>query len=468
MIDLEDVLARIVELAPEPPDVAGVTRRAQQRRTRRHGSAIAALLVVVFGIAGAIALRPTDHGTKHVTLAPTVESVNVTLLDGSKMKISGPKSLGLTKLEPVFNAQLDIPTRAYLDGHSFTVQRAVPTGLGEELLHWPTGDGHELVEYSTANGITAVVRYGDWTLVAAHSGHDPTEFSSFATALHARRTADGFLVLTPIELGWVLGPTDAPEVQLGGAAYGSDAAFSFFGPSTYPSGCPTAAEATRQTPEGWPVTDVNGTWWCDPDTRVRIRVGNPALADDAIEGLRVTYTAAPTVPDVTEHITTLAGQSFEITGPAGVLTQFSASSTLVVDGLTTAFPMNVYVERSDDDHLSQTLESNATADGNQLVSVRGVDGEPWLKGTYGKWYLTIMAANLSSEERARVASLFAAHVNADGYLVLDLHEPMHLTDSPVVIGLNGIGVSVSESAIDVTDRGGYPGLLDRVKVRRIG
>ena len=284
MIDLEDTLARIVELAPEPPDVAGVCRRARQRRSRRRGAAIAAGFIVV---------RSNRH--RSAVIENPTDSVRVTMLDGSQLEISGPESLGLTKLQPAFNGELmvaagELPAPAVV--HSFTVERNAPDEPGAVVGRYPTHDGHELVVYATDEGVDAVVDYSNWALVVSWN-HEPTYWRAWAARLSARETADGFIVIEPVGAGWHLGPTDAPDVQLGGETYGSGAVFSFFAPWTYPTGCPTAAETTARTSQGWPVSEVNGTWWCDPIARVRVRVGNPALADDAIRGLHIQDLAEP-------------------------------------------------------------------------------------------------------------------------------------------------------------------------------
>ena len=92
-------------------------------------------------------------------------------------------------------------------------------------------------------------------------------------------TADGFLVIEPSPL---LGPTDSPDVQLGG---NGGAAFSFFAPWTYPSGCAIDAEAT--TPQVWAVVHANGASWCDADARVRVHVIDTSLGRSiTIKGLR--------------------------------------------------------------------------------------------------------------------------------------------------------------------------------------
>lgn len=287
MIDLEEELAQIVDLAPEPPDVAGVTRRARQRRSRRHRGATTAAFLVMIGIGGAIALRPTDGGRRLVLEPAPTESVRVTLLDGSHLEISGPTSLGLEDLEPAFHGELDWSPRfdQPLYSHSFTVVRTAPAEAGRVVGRYPTADGQELVAHETTNGVDAIVQYDHWALVVS-SNNAPTDWATFAKGLSAHESADGFLVIDPAD-SWNLGPTDAPDVQLGGSTYGSGAPFSFFGPKHYPSGCPTAAAATARTPQGWPVSRVNGTWWCDADAHVRVHVGDTDLADAAIRGLRV-------------------------------------------------------------------------------------------------------------------------------------------------------------------------------------
>jgi hypothetical protein len=289
MIDLEDALARIVELAPEPPDIARVSRRARQRRSRRRTTLFAIVVVVAIGTIGAIALQPTSNEKRPILQNPSIESVRVTLLDGSQLEISGPESLGLTKLEPAFNAQLDNPS-AFTQipiGHSFTVVRDAPKESGAIVGRYPTGDGHELVVYATASGVDAVVEYERWALVVSWN-HDPTIWGAFATALNARESGDGFLVIEPIGDGWRLGPTDAPDVQLGGDAYGSGATFSFFSES-YRSHCPRASMTSTTTPQGWHVGvgAVGSRFWCDDSARVGVVAWNPNLVDDAIQGLRV-------------------------------------------------------------------------------------------------------------------------------------------------------------------------------------
>jgi hypothetical protein len=283
MIDLEDALAPLVESAPEPPALAGVTRRGRQRRRRRHGVAYATAAIVLAVALGTAAVIVSKPSTPKVAGVPPLDHVHVTLLDGSQMTISGPRSLGLTKLEPSFNGELDPANldsqNPFLTGHSFTVERT-PSARWTTIGRYPTGDGHELVVHTTTLGVDGVVQYGGWSLVV-HWGHAATSWSQFAAALKVHETKAGFLVVEPSDSDWKLGPTDAPDVQLG--------PYAFFGPSIYPAGCPQRSDTSTRTAQGWPVSRTNGAWWCDADAKVRVHVTDPALETAAIDGLRVTY-----------------------------------------------------------------------------------------------------------------------------------------------------------------------------------
>ena len=211
-----------------------------------------------------------------------MDHVRVTLLDGSHVELNGPESLGLTKIEPVFNAELDYFDDApagYNPSHSFSVSRTPPTEPGAIVGRRPTGDGHEFIVYKTEQGEEGVVRYPGWSLVVSWND-EPAEWGAFAASLHASVNADGFLTIAAPS-GWALGSTDAPDVQLGDLA--------FFGPSTYPAGCPEPAESTTRTPQGWPVSLTNGAWWCDANAKVRVHVADASKVDAAIDGLRVAY-----------------------------------------------------------------------------------------------------------------------------------------------------------------------------------
>lgn len=340
MIDLEDALSALVDHAPPPPDVARVARRARQRQWRRRGAALTtALALLIAGVAGAVAVASSGHPARVSTVTPAVDHVRVTLLDGSQLEISGPPSLGLTKLDPVFNAQLDDPSANTLVaiGHSLTVERTMPTERGAVIASYPTHDGHELVVRSTAKGVDAAVQYDHWALVVSWN-REPTNWGVFAGALNAKETADGFLVIEPNGAGWRLGPTDAPDLQLGGTGNGG-ATFSFIATAGHSPGCPVDSHPSARTPQGWDVFDgANGSRvWCDASAHVRVVAWDPALVDAAVQGLRVAYTPATRAQD---RITTLGGASLEITAPSSVLDQLALQSAVYVDGLDTPNLLN--------------------------------------------------------------------------------------------------------------------------------
>ena len=298
MIDLEQTLPALVDASPAPPPVATVARRARQRQWRRRSAALAAAFsVLAAGAIGAVAAgsaRRTPHPAPPVVAPPPADQVRVTTLDGSQLEISGPAALGLTDLQAGFNGSLGPangdPQWGTL-GHGFSVDRNPPADLGAVVGRFPTHDGHELVVHTSSSGVTAAVQYGDWWLSATWSNSPSAQWNAFASELNAKESADGYLVVEPTDPSWQVGPTDAPDVQLGGDAYGSGASFAFFGPRTYPAGCPTASEETR-TAQGWPVSMENGAWWCDPDAKVRVAVWDPNLVDASLAGLQVSYTPA--------------------------------------------------------------------------------------------------------------------------------------------------------------------------------
>jgi hypothetical protein len=470
MIDLEDALSAFVERAPEPPDVTTVARRARQRRWRRRVAALtAAAVVVAAGIAGTVVGLGSSPGTRHVSVAaPPVDSVHVTLVDGSQLDITGPPSLGLTKLPISFTASLVTPYPPETgSGHTFAVERDAPNETGAIVGRYPTHDGHELVAYTTQYGVDAVVHYDDWSLVVAWS-HDPTDWAMFASELNAKETADGFLVVEPVDPGWHVGIGDGPDVQLGGNSYDRAATYSFFGPHRYPAGCPTAAATIGQTPQGWGVGNgyVQSHYWCDADAHVRIVAWDPALADAAEQGLRVAYRDPSHNVD---RVTTLNGDSYEISAPSWVLDQLALQAGLSVDGLDPAKALPVNAQRATLPSAA-TGPSYATADGHQLSSYvePGECACAELVGTYGDWLVKIEVDTMPDAQLTQIASLFAAHETADGFLVLDPVAPMHLTSgggSPVVLDHFDLDTLVDPPQVIDRDPTGHPAA--QIEVRRI-
>jgi hypothetical protein len=461
MIDLEDALAALVEHTPEPPGVDRVVRRAQQRRVRKRGVAFAALVaVIVAGTAGAVGIASSGNPSRVSTVVPVVDRVRLTMLDGSQIEVSGPPALGLTKLAPAFSASLStgVPP-AYGGGHTLSVERTPPDGLGAVVGRYPTHDGHELVVYATQDGVDAVVHYDSWVLVVTWN-HDPTNWTAFASEVNAKETADGFLVVEPVDPGWKLGLGDGPDAQLGGTGYGGGATYSFFGPRLYPNGCPRAAETTLSTPQGWGVavgTDPAKTQareWCDADARVRIMVGDPQLGDAAVDGLRVAYTDAD---HAVADVTTLDGARFEITAPASVLDQLTLQKAVYVEGLDIPNLLNetpnllpVSAERAGMPSAA-TEPSYPTADGHRLFSYTPPTdcGCQMLAGIYGPWLVEIEVQGMSDAQRTQIASLISVRETTDGFLVLDPVAPMHVgpgSGPDIVLGEVNVGTVTKCSA----------------------
>ena len=232
------------------------------------GAAFATVLVVLAAAIGVAANLPSPKHASHVSvLDPATETMRVTMLDGSQLEISGPPSLGLTTLTPAFNGSLgpaSDPQWGTL-GHGFFVGHVAPRGLGGAVVgRYPTHDGHELIVHTTPNGVDAVVRYGDWWLDSSWGNSPPAQWTAFASELNAKETVDGFLVIEPTDPSWKLGWADAPDVQLGGDAYGSGAAFAFLRTRSLPvrlpggrhnhancaglAASPTGAERSGATP----------------------------------------------------------------------------------------------------------------------------------------------------------------------------------------------------------------------------
>jgi hypothetical protein len=420
MIDLEDALAPLVEHAPEPPDVAGVVQRGRTRRHRRAAALGTTLVVVVALAIGAIATIANRQSGTPPIVGPAVgfDHVRVTLLDGSQLEISGPASLGLTELPLSFNAQLDYPQAKVPWGHSFSVTREAPAEPGAVVGRYPTRDGHELVVHETPQGFDGVVRYDHWSLVVGWND-EPAGWANWAAALNARETSDGFLVIEPVNRSWQLGPTDAPEVQLGDA-------YAFYGPSTYPAGCSTIADAR---------------WRCDDPSEVRIGALDPSLAD-GLDEIDVDYTPAA---QSVATITTLTGQQIEVTAPPSVLDRYVLQTFLTVDGLQTPEPISVQARRVPD-HLRPDVgpKNYASADGQQLF-VTHPPHPPTLQLLAGDWTIDVFVGDVPDADRARIASLFAVREAGDGFVVLDPRAPMHLVPGPAAeIVLDQVSIITSQ------------------------
>ena len=472
MIDLDEALAALVDVAPVPPDVVNVARRARQRRLRRRGLLAGALAVAIAGVATGVSLTSSRHPARVSVITPAADTVRLTMLDGSQIVVSGPPALGLAELQPSFNGALGPDSNPQWGtlGHGFSVTRTAPTDLGTETARFPTADGHELVVHDTPYGVAAVVQYGDWWLVAQWD-RTSAGWAPFAAALRAKETADGYLVITPANSGWKLGPADAPELQLGGTLYGSGAAYGFWGPEVYPTMCPEANGEAR-TEQGWPVSLVNGAWWCDADSKVRVAVWENSLIAAALAGLRVEY-ADP--QHGVDRVTALDGTRYDIQAPASELDHFIVQKGLTIDGLPSS-DITVEAERNDEARYGGDAPRRladapfASADGHQLVVTQFPLGDVALSGEYGDWRVYITVTNLSDAERARVASLFAAHETTDGFLVLDPGAAVHMHSGPgsdIVLTHVDLVASDATGDLEVSARDLSRTLADDIHVTRV-
>ncbi len=241
------------------------------------GASIGVAAVVV--VAALVATIGARHDSAPIISAPgpsrtttppartdAESTVTVTAPDGSRYTLTGSKALALASLPVRFHAQISSAPDGLLP--AFTAQPIIVQDVSVEL--WGTCKSGDV--------------YGRWRVVLSCGPNE--EIQRILTLLHPRVGADGFLVFAP-EKPLILGPTDAPDVELG------DGTIGVFGPSTYPAGCPTAANATGTTAHG-DLAQVNdtGAWWCEPSDRVRIHVGDVALVADALRSLQVSRAPA--------------------------------------------------------------------------------------------------------------------------------------------------------------------------------
>ena len=395
------------------------------------------------GAIGAVAAgsaRRTPRPTTPVIGPATVDHVRVTMLDGSQLEISGPPSLGLTKLAPAFNGALG-PANGQPQwgtlGHGFSVDRKPPPDLGAVVGRYPTHDGHELVVHSSTYGVTAVVQYGDWWLSATWSSSPAAQWTAFASELNAKESADGYLVIEPTDPSWKLSWADAPDMQLGGSVYGSGASFAFFGPGLYPAGLPHRERR-----------DAHGARLAGVDGERRVVVRSQREGPRRGRGIRTWSTrrsrayGSGTRPRTPRSIASRRSTVRRSTSPrlrrcstSSACKPASRSTGIDTPNVLNETPNFLPVEVSRGALPAGAGEpSFPTADGHRFFSYHlptECDCDV-LAATYGEWLVEIEVERsggtqtMSVADRTRVASLFGAHETADGFLVLDPAAPMRL------------------------------------------
>ena len=150
-------------------------------------------------------------------------------------------------------------------------------------------------------------------------------------------------------------------------------------------------------------------------------------------------------------MTTLIGDTFEISAPAPALDQLTLESDVYVDGLDHPNLLNETPNLLPISATRSALPAAAgapsyvTADGHRLYSyVPPTDcGCQELTGTYGDWLVDIEVQGMSRAQRTQIASLFAASENPAGFLVVRPVAPMH--------GASGSGGPFADMVFDGFD-----------------
>jgi hypothetical protein len=424
MIDLERELAPLVDTAPEAPPVSGVRTRVRRRRSRRNivggGIGVAAAVVAVAAVVSTMGTRhhsapvistPGPSSTRAPSGAAAGASITVTAPDGSRYTVTGRDALGLSTLPVRFNAQISsVSNPPEFPAQPVTVQ-----------------DASAALPHTCASGDV----YGRWRVVLGCASN--ATMQRILTLLHPRVGSDGYLVFTP-ESSLVLGPTDAPDVELG------DDAIGIFGPSTYPAGCPTTTDASGRTAQG-DLAQVNdtGAWWCEATAHVRIHVSDAALIGDALHSLRV---VAPPI-----EVTSLYGDTFRIDAPGVALGHPRFDAGVDSDASPFAGAPTVVVTQEPRPSPQLPSATYTTADGHDLAAAKSGLGQDELVGAWDGWTVSVTADGLSDPERARLASLLRFREEG-GFLVLDPVSPLHV-----------VGAAGSEIVFDGVDIGSrpYPG-----------
>jgi hypothetical protein len=294
-------------------------------------------------------------------------------------------------------------------GHSFSVSRSARAESGPVAGRYPTGDAHELVLYRTPNGVDAVVRYEGWTL-AVNWNDEPTDWATWASALDASLTPDGYLVITSRSPDWQLRPTDAPDVQLGD--------YAFFGPAHQ-----RCLDDILKRGEQ-----------CNDDRTVLARALEPALAD-TLDEIDAAYTDAG---HARATVTALDGSRYEITAPSSALGTLIFHATVAIGGVETPEPIIVNALRVGP-RPSQPAD-RVTANGHEVFD----DGSV-LQTRYGSWTIAISVHGVPATVRDRITELFAARITSDGFVVLDPRSPMRLVAGPAAaMHISGVGIITSD------------------------
>ena len=277
-MDLEHDLDAIVEYAPEPPPFDRIHARARQRRRHRRTAISAVVVVVAATVAGSVLILARGHAPT-VSTGPTSsapQSMMITSLYGTTIEVV---TKGYALAAPRLDATVQADPAPFPGPPSIIATKAALPPISGDAATYTTADGHPLraVRIDTG-GDELVGRWDGWTIGVTVDGIPNRERARLASLLRFRER-DGFLVLDPVA-PLRLEPSIGTEIALNGIDIDA---------STYPNGCPTPAQSSQRTPEGFPVERIGTTAiWCDALQRMRIQVQPPAPVDAMIDTLHIT------------------------------------------------------------------------------------------------------------------------------------------------------------------------------------
>ena len=277
-MDLEGDLDAIVEHAPDPPPFDRICARTRQRRRRRRAASSVVAVVVAVTLAGSL-LVLTGGNAPTVSTGPTAsapQSMMITSLYGTTIKVD---TKGYPLAAPRLDAAVQGDSPPFPGPPSIIATRDAWPSIPDGAATYTAADGHTLTAVRVDTGGDELVgSWAGWSIGVTVDGMSDAERARLASLLRFREQ-DGFLVLDPVA-PLSLEPSVGTEIALNGIDIDA---------STYPSGCPTPAQSSQRTPEGFPVERIGTTAiWCDTVQRMRIQVQPPAPVDAMIESLTIT------------------------------------------------------------------------------------------------------------------------------------------------------------------------------------
>lgn len=233
----------------------------------------------------------------------------ITLLDGTELSLTLPQSLAddiqgfvhggaaSWRLDPCCGRTLDVIYGSVADVY----------GERQPDVEYEDADGNPVGFYTEDDDVDYLVfQYGSWVVRAWDGDAEGQRFSEenremFASLMRGAETAEGFLVLDPVE-PMSIGPTDSPDATL--TTLTGEGVVGVFkwrdcsseGPSTSPD-LVTSAGALVSFAESSGMTSI-----CFPESSLYMWVSRLDLTETELESIDLTYT--PDQPDEVSSITT--------------------------------------------------------------------------------------------------------------------------------------------------------------------